>query len=85
MTSRTEITDRDGKLLWDPATGRFDGARLRLALVLRELSPDELARDGGCSRTSVYKALAGHGVRDRTAIALLRGLARHPRKLPELD
>lgn len=72
--------ERQTALLWDPATGRFDASRLRLALVLREWTAETFAKDTGCGRSSVYKALQGQGVRDRTAIAILHGLAtREPR------
>ena len=62
--------------LWDPATGRFDPARLRLAIVTRGWTPDEFAMEAKCGRTSVYKALQGQGIRDATAIAILRALVK---------
>jgi hypothetical protein len=61
--------------LWDPRTGRFDGTRLRLALVSRGWTPEDFAENAKVSRSSVYKALQGVGVRDRTAIAIFAGLA----------
>jgi hypothetical protein len=74
-----------GNLPWDPGTGRFDPIRLRLALVLREWTPETFAVDTGCGRSSLYKALQGRGVRDRTAIAILRGLAQREPRLPRLE
>ena len=71
--------------LWDPGTGRFDPVRLRLALVLREWTAEAFAVDTGCGRSSVYKALQGQGVRDRTAIAIFRGLAQREPRLPLLE
>lgn len=62
--------------IWDPASGRFDVALLRLALVKRCLTPDDLARRGSVGRSSVYKALRGEGVRQRTAMHILVGLSR---------
>jgi hypothetical protein len=76
---------RQAPLLWDPRTGRFDPIRLHLALVLREWTPETFAVDTRCGRSSVYKALQGQGVRDRTAIAILRGLAQRERRLPRLE
>lgn len=61
--------------LWDPRTGRFDAPLLRTAMVLRGWTPDEFARAAGIGRTTIYKVLAGDGVRDRTAIAIFQGLA----------
>jgi hypothetical protein len=66
---------RQAPPLWDPRTGRFDPVRLRSALVHREWTAETFAADTGCGRSSVYKALQGQGVRDRTAIAIGRGLA----------
>lgn len=68
--------------LWDPTSGRFDPVRLRLALVVRDWTADAFAHDTGCGRTSIYKALQGSGVRDRTAISILRGLAQREPRLP---
>jgi predicted transcriptional regulator len=62
--------------LWNPATGRFDPAVLREAIVSRRWTAEEFALAARIGRTTVYKALNGEGVRDRTAIAILDGLAR---------
>lgn len=84
----TELAQRAGgkeslhSPVWDPATGRFDVRRLRWAIVVRGWTPSEFAERTSCSRTSVYKALAGHGVRDRTALAILQALAHRQPRLP---
>jgi DNA-binding phage protein len=79
------IPDHEGRPLYDPRSGRFDPARLRLAILLREMAPEQLAREAGISRSSVYKALRGEGVRHRIAMAILGALGRHPRSLPSID
>jgi hypothetical protein len=71
--------------LWDPRTGRFDPIGLHSALVRREWTAKSFAVDTGCGRSSVYKALGGQGVRDSTAIAILRGLAQRERRLSLLE
>lgn len=68
--------------IWDPATGQFNPAQLRLALVQRGWTAETFAREVGCGRSSVYKALTGSGVRDRTALAILQALARRQLLLP---
>lgn len=72
---------RDGPAshgLWDPASGRFDPMRLRRAIVIRGVTVDDFALTADCSRTSVYKALSGAGVRDRTTLAIVAALERIP-------
>lgn len=71
--------------LWDPVTGRFDPARLRLALVVRGWTADDFAKEADCGRTSIYKALQGKGVRDATAIAIFRALSRRQPGLSVAD
>lgn len=68
--------------IWDPRTGRFNAPRLQLALVLRGVTPEEFAQEAGVSRTSVYKALQGLGVRNRTAMRILGGLAQLRPRFP---
>ena len=70
--------------LWNPATGKFDVPRLRLALVKRYLTPEEFAHRVGVGRSSLYKAPKGEGVRDRTAMIILRGLARIKPVMPTI-
>ena len=74
-----------GGRLYDPGSGRFDPERLRLAMLLREMAPEQLAREAEISRSSVYKALGGEGVSHRIAMAILGALGRHPRSLPSID
>jgi predicted transcriptional regulator len=68
--------------VWNPATGQFDPTRLRLAIVVREWTAEDFAKEADCGRTSVYKALQGKGVRDATAIAIFRTLAKREPRLP---
>ncbi|MBV9100001.1 MAG: hypothetical protein JO198_03025 [Candidatus Dormibacteraeota bacterium] len=68
--------------LYDPKTGRFDREKLRLELIIRGVTPETFASKTGVPRTSVYKALRGESVRDRTAINILFGLASLPPRLP---
>lgn len=62
--------------LWDPVSGRFDTARLRYELAVRAWVPDDVAREAGVSRTTMYKTLDGRGVRDSVAIKILAALQR---------
>lgn len=82
MDGRPSATVSAARVLWNPSTGRFDPGCLRLALVIRGWTAEDFAREGECGRTSVYKALQGKGVRDATAIAILRSLARREPRLP---
>jgi predicted transcriptional regulator len=52
---------------------------------MRGETPDSFAKRIGSGRSSLYKALRGDAVRDRTAITILQGLADLPRRLPEID
>jgi len=63
------------KALWNPATGIFDPAQLRLAIVLRGWTVAEFGKAAQVSRGCLYSALAGGGVADRTAIRIFRTLA----------
>lgn len=60
---------------WNPRTGIFDPAQLRLALVMRRWTAVEFARAANVSRGCLYNALLGHGVTDRTAIRIFQALA----------
>jgi predicted transcriptional regulator len=64
--------------LWDSVSGRFDGVRLHLEIVRRGLTVPQFAATVNCGRSSLYKAIRGHGVRDCTAIAILNGLEKLP-------
>lgn len=80
----TPISAYLGKYLYDVRSGRFDPVRLRLELLERELTPEQLAAEAGVARSTVYKALSGNGVGYGIAMAILGALYRHPRSLPPL-
>jgi hypothetical protein len=65
--------------LWSPATRAFDGPRLRRALVSRGWTAPEFATAAALTPASIYSALRGHPVRDRTALKIFRTLARRER------
>jgi hypothetical protein len=76
------IPSRDGddeaEQIWNPATGRFHGPCLRLALVMRAWNVEEFAEAAGISRACAYGALAGKRTRLTTAAKVMRTLARRP-------
>jgi DNA-binding phage protein len=84
-TPEVPIPEYLGNQLYDVRSGRFYPTRLRLELLVREMTPEQLAQEAGIARSSVYKALSGSGVGYRIAMAILGALARHPRSLPSLD
>jgi hypothetical protein len=61
--------------LWNPRTGIFDPAQLRLAIVMRGWTVGEFANAAKVSRGCFYNALLGSGVTDRTAIRIFQTLA----------
>ncbi len=61
--------------LWNPKTGIFDPAQLRLAIVMRGWTVGEFAKAAAVSRGCLYSALLGSGVTDRTAIRIFQTLA----------
>jgi hypothetical protein len=71
--------------LWSPLTGAFRGPRLRRAIVSRGWTAQEFAVAAGLTSASIYSALRGHKVRDRTALKIFRALAhREPIRFQEL-
>lgn len=58
--------------LWDPATGRFDGPRLRREIVRRGWTVPEFAREAGYHEASGYSWIKGNRVYDRTALRIAR-------------
>jgi hypothetical protein len=75
-------SDGEPKPLWNPRTGIFDAGRLRAAIVARGWTVPEFVDVAGVSRGCLYGVLLGHGVTDRTAIRILRGLSQ---RAPLLD
>lgn len=69
---------------WNPRTGIFDPAQLRLAIIQRGWTPVEFAKQAGISRGCFYNALNGCGVTDRTAIKVFQGLAQRQPFVPVL-
>jgi hypothetical protein len=68
-TSRVQVP------FWNPKTGIFDPAQLRLAIVMRGWTVVEFAKVARVSRGCLYGALLGSGVTDRTAIRIFQTLA----------
>lgn len=60
--------------LWDAVSGRFDPGRLRAAIVARGWTVPEFVGVSTASRSSLYKALRGYAVGDRTVIRILEAL-----------
>ncbi len=60
---------------WNPRSGVFDGAQLRLAIVIRGWTVAEFAAACKISLACLYNAIGGCGVSDRTAIRIFQGLA----------
>lgn len=65
----------DPESFWNPQTGIFDAAQLRLAIVLRGWTVAEFAIAAKVSHGCIYSALLGSGVTDRTAIRVFQTLA----------
>ena len=68
--------------LWNAATGRFDGGRLRLAIVSRGWTLAGFADAAGIHLATVYSAVNGNRVRDAVAIRIFNALEK--RKPSEL-
>jgi len=70
--------------LWYSETRSFDGALLREAMIMRGWSGvSEFAASSGLRGSTVYAAVAGHPVRDRTALRMIQALAkRDPIPMP---
>jgi hypothetical protein len=78
LRSRSWVGDEEIGHLWSPATWRFDGPRLRLAIVARAWNVAEFAEAAGISRACAYGALAGRRTRLTTAVRVLQALASRP-------
>ena len=71
--------------MWNKRSGKFDTDWLQDELMLRNLDRTEFAAAIGVSRTTIYEVLGGKGVVMKTAMRILRGLARIPPKSPYED
>lgn len=60
---------------WNPKTGIFDAAQLRLAIVMRGWTVAEFANTARISNGCIHSVLLGSGVTDRTAIRIFQTLA----------
>jgi predicted transcriptional regulator len=68
--------------IWIPETGAFDGVLLRLAVLERGWTIAEFAGATGIAERTVYGAVRGRPVQDRTAIRILQTLAqREPMRI----
>ena len=68
--------------IWIPATGAFDGVLLRLAVLERGWTLAEFAGATGIAERTVYAAVRGRPLQDRTAIRILQTLAqREPMRI----
>jgi predicted transcriptional regulator len=70
------VPDPERPPLWNPRTGIFDPAQLRLAIVMRGWTVVEFVKAAQVSRGCLYNALLGFGVTDRTAIRIFQALAK---------
>ncbi|MGH3579599.1 MAG: hypothetical protein ACRDU0_18860 [Mycobacterium sp.] len=71
--------------LYDVLTGRFDPAQLRMVMIVRYLTPEDLAAHADVSRSSVYNARNGEPITDRVAMNILRALAHIKPRLSPID
>ena len=87
---RSELASRCAtqieKPFWNPRSGAFDGAQLRMAIVLRGWTVREFAVVSNVSLACMYRALRSYGVTDDTATKIFQGLRqRQPlAPIPEL-
>jgi hypothetical protein len=66
--------DQIDKPFWNPRSGAFDGAQLRMAIVLRGWTVRQFAVVAKVSLACLYRALGGYGVTDDTATKIFEGL-----------
>jgi hypothetical protein len=70
-----EVAEPAGPVyLWNPAVSRFDGPRLRLAIVSRGWTVAEFARASRVDIGSVHNAIKGKRLRDSTVIRMFETL-----------
>jgi hypothetical protein len=60
--------------LWNPDVRRFDGPRLRLAIISRGWTVSEFARAAKVDVASVNNAIRGNRLRDSTVIHMFEAL-----------
>jgi hypothetical protein len=68
-------SDESKTLALIPDIRTFDGGALRFAMVMRRWTAAELAEVAEINAKSVYCALRGQRVNDRTALAIFKALA----------
>ena len=61
-------------MLWNPEVRRFDGPRLRLAIIARGWTVREFARAAKVDVASVNNAIRGNRLRDSTVIRMFEAL-----------
>lgn len=76
LTTKAAAHSAGRSTLWSAASGSFDGPLLRRAIVARGWTAQEFAEASGLTPASIYSALRGRRVRDRTALKIFRALAR---------
>lgn len=69
------MTRTEARALWDPDARAFDGGALRFAMVMRRWTATDLASAADMNVKSVYDALRGRRVNDRTALRIFKALA----------
>lgn len=62
--------------LYDPTTRCFNPGELRLAMIRRRMTVDDLVLHTRLARSTLQKARSGRPVADTTAIEIFRELAR---------
>jgi hypothetical protein len=81
--SPADGTSGPARRLWSAETRSFDGALLREAIVLRGWAGvGDFATSNGLRQSTVYAAVAGHIVRDRTALRILQALGKRDPIVP---
>lgn len=69
------MTRNEARAIWNPDGRCFDGGALRFAMVLRRWTVSDLADAAEINVKSIYVALRGRRVSDRTALQIFKALA----------
>lgn len=69
------MTRTEARAIWDPVGRCFDSGALRFAMVMRRWTAADLAEVAGINVKSIYVALRGRRVTDRTALQIFKALA----------